>query len=458
SIPVCIFILMINLCSCKKYLDVRPNLAIVSPTTLENAQALLDYSQKMNLSITPSCMEASADDYFLTPDSYNALLTSYQDIYIWQQYIVNYPNDWSACYLPVYTANYCLEVTEKQKRTPQNEATWGNVHGSALFFRSYYFLELLMQYAKAYKDSSAKIDLGIPLRTSSDFNVPSERSSVYDCYHFILNDLKTATALLPDLPAHVLRPSKCATYGLLARTYLLMNQFDSALKYSNRALSQNSSLIDYNMSPCDNCDIRAPLASTAAIFKKFNAETLFYTEMNGYGTTQGASRALVDTILYKSYMDNDLRKIAFFTPKGGFYRFKGTYSQSTLSNYFTGITTAEMYLISAECSARLNDVDNSMKLLNTLLSKRMKVGTFQAVSAADQQEAIAIVTAERRKELFFRGLRWADIKRYNALGAGIILTRKIGDNIYTLMPDAGYYALPIPDDVIKQGGIKQNPK
>jgi len=205
----CIFIITILfIFSCKKYLDKRPDLSLVSPVTLTDAQALLDYSARMNRNVTPSSIESSADDYFLLSPSYNSYNQALQEAYVWKRYHYNFPNDWSSCYQPVYVANYCLELTNKIKENPSNESLWSNVHGSALFYRSYYFLELLMTYTKAYDEATSKKDLGIPLRQTSDFNEPSVRASLYDCYHLITSDLRIASDELPVLPAHVQRPSR----------------------------------------------------------------------------------------------------------------------------------------------------------------------------------------------------------------------------------------------------------
>lgn len=450
-----LFIAIPLIFSCKKYLDKRPDLSTVSPVTLTDAQALLDYSTKMNRNVTPSLIEGSADDYFLLSSSYNSLAERYQQAYTWKLFHYNFPNDWASCYQPVYVSNYCLELTGKIKENEANRTLWKNVHGSALFYRSYYFLELLMTYTKAYDEATSKKNLGIPLRQTSDFNEPSVRSNLYDCYTLITSDLRTASGELPDLPAHVQRPSRCAAYALLARTFLLMNQFDSALKYANSSLEIKNDLIDYNMTPCPDCDITGSITSSSNIFKKYNSETIFYTEMNGNISSHSTSRALIDTTLYQSYNDNDLRKTALFTPSNGYYKYKGSYTKS--STFFTGITTAEMYLISAECYARLNDIDNAIEQLNKLLLNRISSGNFIPVTAVDQADALNKILGERRKELIFRGVRWSDIKRYNEMGASITLHRIIDGVTYTLAPNANYYALPLPDDIIRITGMEQNP-
>ena len=100
--------------------------------------------------------------------------------------------------------------------------------------------------------------------------------------------------------------------------------------------------------------------------------------------------------------------------------------------------------------------DEALNYLNSLLIKRFKTGNFIPVTATNSNDALDIILSERRKELIFRGLRWPDIKRLNRLGNQIILRRKIAGEIIQLLPNADYYALPLPADIIKQTGLKQN--
>ena len=97
-----------------------------------------------------------------------------------------------------------------------------------------------------------------------------------------------------------------------------------------------------------------------------------------------------------------------------------------------------------------------MNDLNALLEKRYQTSTFTPLVINDQKEALSRILLERRKELVMRGLRWIDIKRLNKGGDQITLVRKIGNQTYTLLPNSDYYALPIPDDIIRITGMKQN--
>lgn len=446
-----ILLIAITFLSCKKFLDEKPDGRLTVPKTLADLQALLDFSLTMNLNQSPSFGDASCDDYFLSFDTYNMLPVEHQGIYVWGRGEYRYQNDWSKGYLPIYNANYSLEQLEKITMTAANSEQWKNVKGSAHFFRGYNYLNLLWVYAKAYDETTADNDLGIVLRNGSDFNVPSTRASIRRCYEQVIADGKEAMKLLPDNPVHVMRPSKAAAYGLLARCYLSMRNYDSAYRYADLCLNIKSTLMDYN----GDGDINGSITANTP-FKKFNKETIFYTEMNGNSFIIFPSSTNVDTNLYSQYHTDDLRKVAFYKAVSGYQQFKGSYSGNS-NQYYTGIATDEMYLTRAETHARSGRITEAMNDLNFLMQKRWRNSVpYPFISATDQVDAINKILAERRKELYMRGHRWMDIKRLNKEGRNIILQRKIGQQNYTLQPNANYYALPLPTDIIEQTGIPQN--
>ena len=450
-IKVAIAILMLIVqTSCKKYLDIKSDARLVVPTTLNDLQGLLDDALKMNQSGSPSRTESSSDDYFLPDNTYKSLITTQQETYIWTLKQYNYVNDWSISYIPVYNANLCLERLALIKETPDNKAEWDNIKGSALFFRSYSFLNLCWEFSKAYDNVSAATDLGIVLRSTTDFNIPSERASLKDSYERILSDTREAALLLPDNPVHVMRPSKAAAYGLLARTYLSMRQYDSCFKYANLCLQIKHDLMDLN----GDADINGSIKGKVP-FKLFNKEMIFYFEMNKNIVLHMPSKGFIDTSLYSSFDENDLRRTAFFTSKNGYNTFKGSYAASP-NVLFTGLATDEMLLIRAECYARENKISEAMNDLNTLLEKRWLAGTFIPMTASDKTDAIQKIVAERRKELMMRGLRWMDVKRQNKVDANISFRRLIEGQVFILTPNDDYWAMPLPDDLIKLTGMQQN--
>lgn len=432
--------------SCQKYLDKKSDANLVVPKTISDIQGLLDDNYLMN-SQTPGFGETSSDDYFVPLNTYNSFPLDWQEVYTWRLEDYSYSNDWSNCYTPVYSANYSLEQVEKIIKTPQNEASWNNVKGSALFFRAFYFLNLVWEYGKAYDDNTSLTDLGIVLRLTSDFNLPSVRSSVKDCYERIIKDLKEAVEYLPQEASNIMRPSVPTCYAVLARTYLSIRKYDSAYKYADLFLQQKHELLDYN-SPEVNTQSNVP-------FQPFNKEIVFYTTQSFFYSPKSPSRARIDTLLYAEFDDNDMRKAAFFREDNGYFRFKGNYtSQQTL--FFTGVAIDEVYLIRTECAARTGRIETALEDLNTLLEKRYREGTFVPVAVSDASEILQIILKERRKELMMRGLRWIDIKRLNLEGAEIIPKRVIGSTVYQLEVNDRRYALPLPKDIITITGMPQN--
>ncbi|MBZ4188955.1 RagB/SusD family nutrient uptake outer membrane protein [Niabella beijingensis] len=427
--------------ACKKYLEKKSSTSFVSPQTLEDLQGLLDDGAGvMNKRLTPSLGEASTDDQFMLPSTFANLITLDQHFYLWQKTPYYFENDWSKSYAAVYNANFCLDGLTKIERRVANASAWDLVKGTALFYRAYCFLNLLWNYSKAYNNQTSESDLGIVLRDGSDFNVPSVRSSVKECYQQVIDDAKASITLLPNLNTHVYRPSKCAAYGLLARIYLSMREYDSAHRYADLCLSIKRDLLDYN----------SISSSSNQPFPAFNNEIIFYTEM--FPVVSVVGLGLMDTLLYKSYEANDLRKTAFFRAKSGYYAYKGSYATS---GFFTGIATDELYLIRAECNARMGNDQSAQNDLNELLKNRYLQPYIPSTVSKDS--ILPIILQERRKELLRRGLRWMDIKRLNLEGADINLERVLNGITYNLKANDNYFALPLPTDIIEISGIEQNP-
>ena len=432
---------------CKKYLDAKPDKKLVVISKLEDLQALLDYFTRVS-SFDPGADEASADNHYVSKTVYDALWETDRRMYTWEEdhLFTPHPNAWSYSYDNVYRANTILDNIGSIQRTELNKEKWDDIKGQALVLRAKSFLKVAFTWSLAYDPSTASTDLGIPLRLDPDFNLPSVRASVEETYAQIIADLKEAIPLLPVKAAHVMRASRPAAYALLARAYLSMRRYDQAGAYADSSLQLYSTLMDYNnLNP-----------SQAYPFPQFNEEVLMDNTIpvptplhNAYGR--------IDSNLYRSYAEDDLRKnLYFFKNADQSVSFKGNYSNR--ANLFGGVATDEVWLMRAEAHARAGRTGEAMADLNTLLSKRWKNGTFVPLETDNAEEALELVLQERRKELLMRGLRWMDIKRLNKEGAHIILKRDIGGQVYTLPPNDPRYALPIPEDVISLSGMLQNPR
>lgn len=447
--------------SCKKgWLQAPPDQALVLPKTLTDYQALLDNAGSgtdygFNVD-QPGLDEVGANDFYMTDANYNSRDEYERNAYSWKSDLFAGKTniaDWNGPYKKIFTANVVIEgVGTLNTSNAQDEEIKWNIKGQALFFRAYEHYSVAQLFCRPFS-ATAESDLGIPLKLSSNFNDRTTRSTVATTYRQVISDLMEARSLLvTDLPNSVVnknRPTKVAAEAMLGRVYLAMGNYDSAYKYANSCLSRYSALMNYNSNPPVNPSSLTP-------FPKFNNEVIFQKLLLFYGSL-AASRLIVDPGLLSMYPSNDMRSTCFFRLRSGVYTYKGMYDPSLVP--FSGLATDEILLIRAECQARLGHFTEAMNDLNTLLVNRWKTGTFTALTATNQDDALQKVLTERRKELCFRGLRWTDLRRLNQDPRfAVTLKRTIAGVIYTLPPNDPRYVLPIPPDVIAQTGIEQNPR
>lgn len=436
---------------CKKYLEVKPDKSLVVITSLDDLQSILDKYLEVNISGI-AALEAGGDNYYVVNGSWGSFNEYVKNMYMFtgSNYFPDFGysgNAWSHCYDNVYRANTVFESITKIKRTFSNQSKWDDIKGQAYFLRGKSFLEATWTWCLAYDSTTAKTNLGIPLRLGVNFNKKSVRSSLEESYNQIINDLKAAARLLPIKPLSVMRASKPAAYALLARTYLSMRKYKKAGLYADSCLQLKNDLIDYNNDELVNSSSQTP-------FSQYNPE-IIYMEVISANRLVLPSLARVDSNLYESYINEDLRKNIFFksyTDKS--VGFKGTYG--SFGN-FSGLATDEVYLIRAESYAREGNINAAMDDLNAVLSKRLRKGTFIPFFASTSKEALKLILTERRKELLFRGLRFIDIKRLNKGGSNIVQKHFINGETYILPPNDNRYAMPIPEQVISISGMKQNP-
>ena len=436
-------ITMYTFYGCSDILNEKSDYQLVTPVTVQDNQALLDKISNM-LGDNSISGEISSDDIYITDSDYNGV--SYdadKRLYIWEpDYVArNTGNDWSSCYSRINVCNTVLHNIQ-QYGIKNSE----NVKGQALVLRASIYLEAAQLWAPVFNKIKAGNELGLPLRLDPDFNQPSIRTSVQETYTQILRDLQTAIPLLPNNQISVSRASKQAALAYMARTYLFMGEYQNALNYAKEALQIKNELLDFNnLNFADSYPI-----------KEMNTEVILPTILS-YSPILGTNMAKIVSELYNLYENNDLRKVMFFrTNTAGEILFKGNYSGS--SSRSSAIATDELYLIAAESYAQLDDVKNALLILNQLMVKRWKNGTFIPFTATDKTAALQLIAKERRKELLFRGIRWADLKRYNRDGKNIFLQRTVNGKTYQLPPNDPRYALAIPEDIIKLTGMSQNPR
>lgn len=455
-------LLTMMLPSCmKNFLEERYDYSQVIPQTLEDYQAIIDNSQVINNNMAFGLGILGGDEIYVRDVIFNGNRPTFEkNAYTWQKDIFGTEEvgEWNHAYKRVLHMNIVIDGVSAMKVDALDESDKNAILGSALFVRAFTFFQLSQLFCKQYEQGKAKEDLGIPLRLEADVNIVQKRASLEETFGQIILDLEKSVSLLPHKTLIRERPNKGAALALLARVYLQQSNFEKAFEYAELALNEGGTLMDFN----DFKNLGLPNANGSYFtfdgMRDSNPEILFMgssATLSMITSFMGGSLT-VDSILLRSYAANDLRKKAYFGGRNGTDAFIGTYTGVPL--WFTGLALDELFLIKAESACRLNRLEVAADALNSLLKNRYD-RSFETVPGKDKQILVKRIIEERRKELFFRGLRWSDLKRLNLeTEYATVLKRRVNGETYELIPNSNLYVLPIPYSSILQSGLENNPR
>ena len=453
KLQIIIFFLPLLLAACAEdFLDIKRDKKQVIPVTIAQQQALLDNTTEINLNGSLVLNVIGREEYTITQSAWELLPAAVdRNAYLWAADIFegSESEDWNNAYKRVLYANTALDRIINISPSASEQAAWDNVKGSALFIRSFAFYQLLQSFCKPFDSRTSATDPGIPLRLEADITLPVNRATVEAGYRQVVNDLKVAVPLLPQVAVHKMRPSRAAAYALLAKTLLHTGDYTSAKVYADSCILVSGGLLDYN-----SLDISLRYVFSGMRYGEGNPEVLYHQTIPGH-TVVNATRFILNRDLYELYDSGDIRKSAFFFLTSGNYSFKGSYSGAYA--FFSGLALDEIYLLRAECYARMGQLDEGLEDLNALRRKRYQASGFTLYTTADQQALLKKIVDERRKQLLCRGTRWEDLRRLNRETIhAVALERNLNGQNYRLNPGSLRYIWPIPDNVIKASGIIQN--
>lgn len=433
----------------RSFLDVKPDVRLNVPTEISDFDRLLANS----LLYGRSAIELGiiGGDEFVVSDAGLLTVTNVyeRNAYKWQNDVFEgkESNDWNYAYQRILYANMALEV-EKIQPAEEELDLWNQVRARAYFFRALNYYHLAQLFCKQYSPAIAQSAMGLPMRLTPDINTKVSRGTLYDTYRQILDDAKKSYELLPRTVADKFRPGKAAACVLLSRIYLHMEEYGEAEKYADLGLEIQADLIDFNTLDA-NKDYPFPDRADE------NIEVI----INLFGPVPsivGLTRFQADENLLRSYGAGDLRRSLYFFNRNGLEIFGGTYQQNSTRTW-GGFATDELWLISAECKARRDDITESLLALNHLLQHRYELGLFVPLVAADKIETLALIYRERRKEMVLRGVRWEDLRRFNKEPEfATTLTRSVNGELIQLAPDDPRWVWPIPDNEVTLNNIPQN--
>lgn len=336
--------------------------------------------------------------------------------------------DWELFYTDIAKANDIISSF------PQGASTAGEkaLLGQALAIRgmAYTYLPQIYQTYMNQDGSINRSAAGVPIiLTSADgysldeLDALKGRNTVGDVLDQAEKDLTAAVENLSA--ASYTRPSKnyvdlSVAQGLLARYYLLTQQWDKAASAANAARQGykqrgNAELHDGFMSLSTNDVmwgfIHTPETETtyASYFSHISNLAPGYAGLN-------YCAKLIDARLYSQIADDDYRKTLFNDEAGDATQptsgARLPYASLKFGNtgdwcmHYIYMRAAEMVLIEAEALARQGQNAQAATVLKELMSNRQPSWNLSSVSVDD-------VLLQRRIELWGEGFAYFDLKRNN---------------------------------------------
>lgn len=225
--------------ACDDYLDKLPD-DRAEVDTEKDVTDLLKSAYPLNSTIF--VMEMSSDNVDDNGKSY-AAQPNQEQCYRWQDVETEGNDDpyqiWNDHYRAVATANEALQDMELLG----NPATLRGERAEALLCRAFAMYQLYTVFCMAYDPTRADKYLGLPYpkKSDSDVNAVQERGTLKHLFENIDKDIEEALALLDD--NHLTVPkyhfNTKAAYAFAARFNLMYHQYDKAIEYADRVLTDN---------------------------------------------------------------------------------------------------------------------------------------------------------------------------------------------------------------------------
>lgn len=444
--------IMSNLTSCEKFFEVERDTSINRPPLyVDDYESMLNQRSLTELDFLLSDL-MSDDVYFSDQNRTVSSIYYMHNAYLWDYDF--YDNDdqdviYRSSYINILQLNI---IISKVLAAPGGSIdVKERLHSEARIQRAWHYLQLINIYSAGYGSDNSR--LGVPLVTlpDADINIP-KRATIKEVYDLILSDLNEVvnSNSLPIRGKDLLHPGKLAAMSLLSRVYLLMGDFDNALKYANEVLDIENGLLSYNEVDLNKESLPRILTEYAN-----NPKEILFLKVAKNSLLLGAikEQLSISDDLYAIYNTNDLRvKLNFDVPTSAAQKVKyKRYNAGTVLYSNMSITVPEIMLIKAECLARRGEGVQAISLVNELASNRFSPENFVPIDI-NASNALQIVLEERRRELFLRGgLRLFDLKRLNKESdLQKVIERKDnkGSVIASLSPNSNRYIMPFAPIVL----------
>ncbi len=343
---------------------------------------------------------------------------------------------WTIGYQAIYTANKVIEAIDEQN----SDTRLRQLLGENIFLRALIHHDLVRIFGRPYTNGDPSKNLGVMIRDNIDPTDLPPRSTVKECYDFIVADLLKAATLMTE-PKPDIYASKEVAYALLARIYIYMADYDNAIKYADMVINSgryellqgNDYKKYFTFIPEENKETIFAIKLLATENQRKGSVGSMFNGFGGWGELYVSPS--YRKLIYK--YSNDAR-INFIQP-----HYKGNkipdptedcgfkvQKRNGLSKYYNvkytmedgipmlasiiRLRLAEMYLIKAEAYAKKGDDSKAIEIVD-LLRQRAGLTGDQLFSNNMQgyTSTMDIVMDELRLEFAWEGHRSYDVYRNN---------------------------------------------
>lgn len=464
-----LFVSIAALSGCKDYLDIKPK-GYTIPEFYEDYEKLLNNASLSRASssypvyLTDDAQAGGVKDPNKAAD-YPGYSLFKRNLYEFKPGRIFETGEADRFYEPAYEHIYIYNtvINNIEKVKDRTVADRMQLKAEAQIGRAFEYLTIVNAYAVHYDPATAGTDLGVPLVLTEDINAKYKRGTVAEIYSQVQKDLDEALPHLALKAQSNFHPTRSVGHAFLSRMYLYMGKYNEALQHANEALKLNSNLIDYSIYTnkngtwgrvCTTADqtVLFPDAdkSKESIWIRFGSSSYGHVFTELYASTD------LQNVYQKDLPANatDQRLKLFFCDGkanfgGAITLFPGRKLWAPYIEFNLGFSTPELYLIAAECEARVGSKDIALQHLDKLRNMRI-VGNTPLI-AATKDEALLMALEERRREIPLQGsTRLIDLKRLNKDPRfAKTVTHKNGTETYTLPANDKRYVLPLPPNVLE---------
>ncbi len=357
---------------------------------------------------------------------------------------------WNYYWKLVQTANNVIAAVNPENATPNQLG----MLGAAQAYRALAYLDLAQMYeflpnevTTGVKNDTIDVTYyTVPIvseKTTEEMARNNPRVHRDSMVVFILNDLDNAEKNIVNLPfSEKVLPHLDAVYGLKARLYLWIGDYENAKTYARLAIDNNSGHVmtkEECLSTTDGFNQPAPWmwASTTqkedAVVKTgiLNWASWMSPEAQ-YGYSAAGAVSMIDAAMYNRIGNSDFRKLMFKAPEGHALESSVPYIDAEFAadlpeytaikfrpnagntqEYSVGSSTSypimrieEMYFIEAEAAEHIAPGEGIALLENFMTTYR-----DPEYMVKPNVEAIDEIVFQKRVELWGEGLTFFDIKR-----------------------------------------------